>query len=101
VVKGFLPDPAYQTGAPPTVNVRSFLTSICSINDPLPVLNADPDGWHYERVYHLRADGPSNREVVLYLRVTGELPKLDRLTDYETFYLLTNVRAYITSLPHT
>ena len=33
------------------------------------VLYADPDGWYYERLSHLRVDGHSKREVMLHLRV--------------------------------
>lgn len=53
MVKNFVPDRAFQTGAPPYMNVRSLLTSTCSTNEPPVVLDADSDGWYSERVYHL------------------------------------------------
>jgi len=74
MLPGLIPNPAFPVGIPPYMNVRGQLAglSLLFLLTKTPVvLYADPNGWHFERVHHLRADGHSTREVVLHLRVNS------------------------------
>lgn len=60
----------FPTGIPPYMNVRVLPTGVIhSVDETLVVLDSDPDGWYFGRLYCLRAYGHSEREVVLHLRV--------------------------------
>ena len=72
MTQNLVPNRDFPVGIPPYMNVGGRSTGFfLRLTKTFVVLDADPDGRHFERVRHLRVDGYSTREVVLHLRVNS------------------------------
>jgi len=58
MLPGLVPNRAFPVGVPPYMNVRGRLTNFsppfsCDLTETPVVLDADPNGWDFERVHRL------------------------------------------------